>query len=211
MNLHTALLCFNACLQLIELQWPIVSTSLPFSHALFKIEIKIDSVPDQTKPAAFIQLTLFISATVFWTSGSPSRFMLRCRLTGGTVKLTNPCSSASSNTVAFFTLPIHTDPHPPTWQPWDSQITCQHLQTNSCCIQAQWASQKRARTHARTQTNTTVESIRPSHFCCHQLTGVAIVIAVRSWPAWCAVGSVIDGYFRYWLCVCALARLHALS
>lgn len=178
----------------------------PFSHALFKIEIKIDSVPDQTKPAEFIQLTLFISATVFWTSGSPSRFMLRCRLTGGTVKLTNPFSSASSNTVAFFHV-AYTHRSTPSNMAATRLSDNMSAPTDKLLLHPGTVSITEAHTrmHARTQTNTTVESIRPSHFCCHQLTGVAIVIAVRSWPAWCAVGSVIDGYFRYWLCVRARA------
>ncbi|XP_031735593.1 chromodomain-helicase-DNA-binding protein 7-like, partial [Anarrhichthys ocellatus] len=44
-------------------------------------------------------------------------------------------------------------------------------------------------THAYTPTH-------PTHFCCHRLIGVAMAIAVRSWQAQCAIGSVIDGWFH---------------
>lgn len=59
---------------------------------------------------------MFISLTVSWISGFPSRSMPRSQLTGGTARPTNPCSLVSLSTVRNMlqqphTLPVSTCRH----------------------------------------------------------------------------------------------------
>lgn len=104
---------------------------------------------------------MFISATASWISGFPSRSMPRSRSTGGTARPTNPCSSASSNTVR------NERQHPPPctyrssnmaaitrWIPNEhhtrTTTTCQHLQTHSSGFQP--SNSNSASLQARTHT-----------------------------------------------------------
>lgn len=137
---------------------------------------------------------MFISLTVSWISGFPSRSMPRSQLTGGTVRPTNPCSLVSLNTVRNMLQHPHTLP----------VSACRHTRSSSSSKRPTSVTDMVFKLDE--EDTRRLQQTHPTHFCCHRLIGVAMVIAARSWQPQCVIRSVIDGWFHHatsvCLCVC---------
>lgn len=146
----------DSCAIRLQLKWLLIGFSHHFVFSTFWIEIQDELKQiEHTNGLVLLALIWYVSlSSVSWISGSPSRSMLRSQLTGGTARLTKPCSLVSSNTVRNapcqrHMIREHTDLNGPTWQPI-TRTTCQHHQTCSSGVQPSKRHASSHRHHIRT-------------------------------------------------------------
>lgn len=104
-------LVYNWCLLQSDFTtWVLIEFCISFFSFLhYELKLKTDAALKQIWTCTYsliITDVICFSATASWISGFPSRSTLRSQPTGGTAKLTNPCSSASSNTVTTLTSTV---------------------------------------------------------------------------------------------------------